>query len=100
MVTKQVRIQAVFNPFPSRFLIESWGNSLRAQPGATAPDDIKDGIEQLAHMVDTGTSPGLSSGYEGLQDLPFFAGKVGGVGSAALHGEFLGSRQGGASYCY
>ena len=70
-------------------------------PGASSPEDIEDGVEQLARrMVGAWTPARLSFGHEeGLEDGPLLlVGKVGGVGSATLHGGLLRGQQGGASY--
>lgn len=46
-------------------------------PGATATEDVEDGVEDLAQGADPGTSGGFRDGQVGLDAGPFGVGKVG-----------------------
>jgi hypothetical protein len=65
-------------------------------PSASSPHHVEDGVQELAGLVDAGAATGSCFGHERLEDGPLLVGKVGGIRSTGLHGELLGSWQGGA----
>ena len=69
-------------------------------PSASSPHHVEDRVEQLAGLVGSWPAPGRCFGYERLEYLPLLVGEVGGIGTAALHGELLRGQQGVASYLY